>query len=235
MHDISTNLVLGPVVIGTIFNAFLYGICFLQFLSYWEYGKSNDTTIIHLLVGWTFFLDTFHTCALLYMLWVYTVVEFNNREFLSTVLWPFSATPIITTLTSFPIEFYLAWRIKLFSRSTKIFFGLLVLAAAQTSLGLACSIAAFMVPNIALYHNLIPYVVSWQVLAVAADGSITVLLWWCLTKSRIGSRRSDSVITRVIRSSIETAAFVAFFCIMDLVTFVSSRLLDSLIAWLNKV
>ena len=51
-----------------------------------------------LLVGWTFLLDTFHTSALTYMLWVYVVDNFSNPSFLETILWPFSATPIVTTL-----------------------------------------------------------------------------------------------------------------------------------------
>ncbi|KDR71861.1 hypothetical protein GALMADRAFT_782971 [Galerina marginata CBS 339.88] len=219
-----TNLVLGPLVISTVLNAFIYGICIMQLSSYWDNGF-KDPYIIKMLVGWTVLLDTFHTCALLYMLWIYVVVNFNNPIYLTTILWPFSSTPIITTLTSFPIQIYLAWRIRQFSHSTKVFFYLVILSAAQASLGFTCSIAAFHVPDLAAYHTLIPFVDAWQVLAVAADGSITVLLWWYLSKSRTGQKRSDNVITRLIRSSIETAAFGAFFCIMDLVTFTS--LLDT--------
>ncbi|KAF8970888.1 hypothetical protein BDZ97DRAFT_1936903 [Flammula alnicola] len=200
-HLDDPSLVLGPLLIGTVFNAFIYGICVLQFSSYWE-NKSNDPSIIKLLVGWTFLLDTFHTCALIYMLWVYVIVEYNNSPFLAMVLWPFSATPIVTTLTSCPIEIFLSWRIKQFSKSRRVFFGLILLALAQASLGFTCSIIAYQIPDIASYHRLIPFVDAWQVSAVVADGSIT-----------------DNVISRLIRSSIETAAFGAFFCIMDLITF----------------
>jgi len=100
------------------------------------------------------------------MLWVYVVVEFNNPTFLLTVLWPFSSTPIVTTLwvrygyllhphfpkisfvrTSLPIQIYLAWRIQKFSDSTIVFLYLVLLSVAQASLGFACSIKAFGVPE----------------------------------------------------------------------------------------
>ncbi|PPQ94920.1 hypothetical protein CVT25_004406 [Psilocybe cyanescens] len=212
-HTVDVTLVLGPMVFAIVFNAFIYGICVLQFCYYWE-TRTRDSAIIRLLVAWTLLLDTFHTCALLYMIWEYAVVHFNEPAFLATVLWPFSSTPIITTLTSFPIQIYLSWRIRQFSRSTRVFFGLLALAITQAALGLTCSIAAFRVPL-----SLIPFVDAWQVLAVATDVSITALLSWYLLKSRTGQKSSDSVICRVIRSSVETAAFGAFFCIMDLITF----------------
>ena len=108
------DFLLGPLLIGTIFNAFVYGICFMQFSTYWT-SQWNDSYIIkydatfsvycpfrlfghRLLVGWTFLLDTFHTSALTYMLWVYVVNHFLNPSILKTVLWPFSTTPMVTTL-----------------------------------------------------------------------------------------------------------------------------------------
>ncbi|KAF9035210.1 hypothetical protein BJ165DRAFT_1510820 [Panaeolus papilionaceus] len=212
------DVIVGPLVVGVIFNSFLYGICLLQFTRYWMY-QTDDKPLTKCLVAWTFLLDTFHTCALIYMLWVYVVDHFNDTAFLAHILWPFSATPIVTTLTSFPIQIYLSWRIRQFADSVRVFAGLFAISAAQASLGIACSLLAFQTPVVTSYHKLIPIVDSWQVVAVLADGSITVLLWWHLNKSRTGGRNSDNVITRVIRSSIETAAFGAFFCIMDLITF----------------
>ncbi|PPR06270.1 hypothetical protein CVT24_000889 [Panaeolus cyanescens] len=185
------DYVVGPLVVGVIFNSFLYGTCLLQFMRYWMY-QMNDKPLIKCLVAWTFLLDTFHTCALIYMLWVYVVDHFSDVAFLANILWPFSATPIVTTLTSFPIQIYLSWRIRQFSQSLRVFAALFTLSAAQASLGIACSLRAFQIPRVTSYHQLIPIVDSWQVLAVLADGSITILLWWYLNKSRTGARNHGS-------------------------------------------
>lgn len=41
----SIDLVLGPLLIGTIFNAFVYGVCLLQFTIYWT-SQWNDPYVI---------------------------------------------------------------------------------------------------------------------------------------------------------------------------------------------
>jgi len=44
-QQLNINLTLGPLVIGIVLNAFIYGICVLQFSSYWE-NISKDKIII---------------------------------------------------------------------------------------------------------------------------------------------------------------------------------------------
>ncbi|KAF9446421.1 hypothetical protein P691DRAFT_794469 [Macrolepiota fuliginosa MF-IS2] len=217
-HAPSVNRVLGPILVGTVFNTMIYGICLVQLWTYYT-SRMERQGKINLLVNWVFLLDTFHTISLCYLLWKYTVQNFDNLSYLTHADWPFAATPIITALTSLPIQVYLSWRIRLFSGSMRVFVFLAILALIQTALGFACSAMAFLTASISDFRRLIPFVDAWQVMAVSCDVSVTLLLWWFLNKSRTGSEKSDNVITRVIRSSIETAAFGAFFCIMDLVTF----------------
>ena len=36
---------LGPLLIGTVFNTFIYGICVLQFITYWQF-QQNDQLVV---------------------------------------------------------------------------------------------------------------------------------------------------------------------------------------------
>ncbi|KAF9482871.1 hypothetical protein BDN70DRAFT_911461 [Pholiota conissans] len=216
IDDIS--LVGGPLLVGSVFNAFLFGMCVVQCVTYWEHQR-GDSALIKSLVVWSIFLDTVHTCSLLDMLWEYFVNNFSRPSFLMTVLWPFSSTPIFTTFTSFPIQLYLSWRIRRFSRCKRVFVVLCTLSAAQSTLGILVSVSAYKNANLATYSRLIPLVDTWQVMAVIADLSLTVFLCYYLKKNRTGQKRSDNVISRVISASVETAAVGAFFCIMDLIMF----------------
>lgn len=214
------NRVLGPIVIASLVNAVIYGACVVQFWTYYT-SKMEKNWRINVLVNWVFILDTFHTIALCYMLWEYTVTNFNNPTYLLTADWPFLITPVVTVSTSLPIQIYLSWRIRIFSGSIRVFVFLVVLAVVQACLGFVCSVMAFLVASISDFQRLIPFVAAWQVATVSCDSGITSLLWWYLNKSRIGGRKSDNVITRVIRSSIEVAVFGAFFCLMDLIVFIA--------------
>lgn len=39
------NLVLGPLIIGTVFNTFVYGICVVQFSTYWQFQKKDQLIV----------------------------------------------------------------------------------------------------------------------------------------------------------------------------------------------
>ena len=109
---------LGPVVIAVILNSFAYGICTIEFFQYrlskyrdpaylryvaccTSVGDASDVPDDHarvrrLLVHWTFFVDTVHYAAVIYMLWDYGVANFMNTSVLVAAPWPFTATPIWT-------------------------------------------------------------------------------------------------------------------------------------------
>ncbi|KAF5349977.1 hypothetical protein D9756_009207 [Leucocoprinus leucothites] len=91
------NRVLGPIVIASLVNAVIYGACVVQFWTYYT-SKMEKNWRINVLVNWVFILDTFHTIALCYMLWEYTVTNFNNPTYLLTADWPFLITPVTLNL-----------------------------------------------------------------------------------------------------------------------------------------
>ncbi|KII90708.1 hypothetical protein PLICRDRAFT_174084 [Plicaturopsis crispa FD-325 SS-3] len=214
----NVSLILGPVVTAVVLNTFLFGLCILQFTTFYTSGIKTKP-VIRLLVGWVLLLDTYHTITAVYLLWIYTVTNFNNPDILDKSPWPFPSTPIVTVAASIPIQHYLAWRIKKFSKSWIIFGMISLLSWAQGIMGITSAILALMTTSIDSFGKIIPFVDSWLALAMICDLSITGLLAYHLRKSRTGFQRTDNVITGVIRSSVETAAFALFFCIMDFICF----------------
>ncbi|EIM84585.1 uncharacterized protein STEHIDRAFT_100595 [Stereum hirsutum FP-91666 SS1] len=215
---VAIELILGPVVVATVTNVFLYGICVVQFSTYYSAGF-QDKKLIQALVAWVLLLDTFHVAASVYMLWDYVVTNFNNPEILTAAPWPFPSTPIVTVCASVPIQIFLAYRIKQFSGSWKIFAAIVFLSVAQGAFGIAGATGAVMTPNINDFGKLIPLVDTWLALAVVVDVSITVLLFMYLSRSSSSYHRTKNVVTKIIKSAVETAAFGSFFCIMDLICF----------------
>ncbi|KAJ7230525.1 hypothetical protein GGX14DRAFT_411192 [Mycena pura] len=204
------NLILGPVILGIIINAFLFGIVFAQGVTYytsWSYKK--DSWLIRGLVSWSLLLDLFHSCAVILVVWEYCINHFGDVAFLATTPWPFPTTPIFSSSASVPIQIFLAWRVKLLSKSWAIF-GLL------STLSITSGILAFISAIKALedFADLIPVVDAWLALSVVCDLSLTTLLFFYLHRSRTGF----SIITRLTIQSIETASFSACL-VLDLITF----------------
>ncbi|KAL0959229.1 hypothetical protein HGRIS_014505 [Hohenbuehelia grisea] len=213
--------ILGPIVVAVLLNVLLYGVCILQFSTYYA-AKFADRPVIKMLVVWVFLLDSVHVSASAYLLWHFVVSNFTEISVLTEAPWPFSFTPIMTSLASCPIQVFLAWRIHQFAKSQKLLFSLMGLSLAQLSVGVATAVQAIQRRNINNYRPLVSMVDAWLGLTVVCDIAITMLLWYHLSKSRTGFTHTDGVIMRLIRSSIETAAFGTFFCIMNLVAFTAS-------------
>ncbi|EIN14578.1 hypothetical protein PUNSTDRAFT_124062 [Punctularia strigosozonata HHB-11173 SS5] len=163
---------IGPVIVGVISNAILYGICVLQFHEYYA-SCIKDRWWIRGLVHWTLILDT---CTSVYLLWLYAVTNFGSDALLQRAPWPFAQTPVVTVPASLPIQIFLSWRIKLFPKSWLIFSVLVFFAATQWTAGIVSSIFSFLIPDTAGWQELVPVVDLWMGSALVCDLNITILL-----------------------------------------------------------
>ncbi|KAJ7681167.1 hypothetical protein B0H17DRAFT_1076637 [Mycena rosella] len=213
-----SNLVLGPVILAVIVNMFLFGIVFMQAVTYYTSSRcKKDSWAIKGLVSWVLLLDTFHSCALVWVVWEYCINHFGDLAFLGTTPWPLYVIPLFSS-ASVPIQIFLAWRVKLLSNSWPIFGVLLTLSVGSGIMGFITGIHADFVA-------LIPVVDSWcEYLVVFCSDNHRLLLFLYLRRSRTGF----AIITRLILQSIETASISA--CLMflrtlnsvlDLITFTS--------------
>jgi len=69
------------------------------------------------------------------------------------------------------------------------------------------------------FRKLLGVADSWVAIAVFTDVLITALLLFYLSRSRTGFKKTDSIISHLIKTAIETAAVGAIFCIADLIVF----------------
>ncbi|KAF5366263.1 hypothetical protein D9758_005688 [Tetrapyrgos nigripes] len=184
---INISLILGPVVVGALVNALLTGVCMVQFLEYYDSRFKDGPTIIGLVI-WVAVVDTFSTCTSSYLLWHYAVDSLENKVGLLSTPWQYSMLATFTALISIPIQFFLAWRIRVLSKSIVFFVVICTLSLAQGGLALATSIGASLEPYVEANGRRVPFADSFLAIAVACDASITVALSYYLWKSRTGMK-----------------------------------------------
>ncbi|KAJ7631465.1 hypothetical protein B0H17DRAFT_1024009 [Mycena rosella] len=220
------NLILGPTILGVIINMFLFGIVFMQAVTYYTSSRyKKDSWAIKGLVSWVLLLDTFHSCAVIWVVWEYCINHFGDLVFLGTTPWPFPTTPIFSACASVPVQIFLAWRVKLLSNSWPVFGVLSALSVGSGIMAFITGIRAVQALNVFLpvqdFATLIPVVDSWLGLSVICDLSLTLLLFLYLRRSRTGFAKTDNIITRLTLQSIETASFSTLTSVLDLITFTS--------------
>ncbi|KAL5512087.1 hypothetical protein ACEPAG_3608 [Sanghuangporus baumii] len=214
--EIHLGLIIGPLLIGTVVNAFVFGICFLQLLHYFAAGYKDDWKLVTLLI-WVTIIDIYQTGSTVALLWYYIVENFTNFSALATGPWTYASLPIFSTLASVPIQHFMAWRIMRFSKQVWLFVFISILSLGQGALACASATMGLLSPSIASHVKIIPVADAWLAMSVACDLSMTIILLYYLNRSRTGFKKTDSIIFRLSRITVESALPVSVLCILDLV------------------
>ncbi|OBZ74877.1 hypothetical protein A0H81_05144 [Grifola frondosa] len=220
------SYLLGPLVVAVVFNSFLYGINTVLYFQY--LSRHRDRWAIKLLVHWVFLADSVISALTINMLWDYTVTNFTNTSILTSATWSYAITPLLTV--SNPVQHFFAWRVYRFTRHPSVFFGLSSLSLASGALGIASSIAALTHSRWVLsrtnwclltycrasnFKPFLPLGYTWLALMVACELSLTMKLSYHLIKQKTGFKKMDTVINRLIRSSVETSSLSTLFCTLN--------------------
>ncbi|KAK6995576.1 hypothetical protein R3P38DRAFT_2656056 [Favolaschia claudopus] len=215
----NVKLLLGPIFAGTALNIFLFGICAAQFTTYFVSARRRqDTLIIRILVVWEFLLSIFCAVVSAYFVWLYLVENYFNPAFLASAPWPLTAVPLLSGLSACPVQIFMAHRVFRLSKSRFLFVLMVFLTFSNGCIAAATSVLAFGL-KFDQGSRLTPVVDSWLAVTVANDLIVTLLLIYYLHKSRTGFNKTNHLITRLIRSALESAVFATFLSIMVLIMF----------------
>ncbi|KAH8111610.1 hypothetical protein DFH11DRAFT_1729281 [Phellopilus nigrolimitatus] len=213
---VNYDLFIGPLLVGVVANAVVFGICIMQLVEY-IISKYKDSWKLVFLIWWVFAIDIFQVGNSVSMLWHYIVTNFANPEALASGPWEYASLPIFNAFATIPIQHFMAWRIMRFSGSKLLFAYISVLSLAQAALGATAASFGLKMTSIASHVKLIPLADAWLATSVACDMSITLLLLYYLNRSRTGFKRTDSIINRICRSTVEAAVPVSVLCLCDLI------------------
>ncbi|KAF8153405.1 hypothetical protein B0H34DRAFT_820766 [Crassisporium funariophilum] len=137
-------------------------------------------------------------------------------------LWPYPFTAaFVTTFMAFVTQIFLSYRILRLTKNMYIFGIAVALSILSLSLGLTLSVKTWLLDSILEIHKLNRFLSVWLATEVGVDTFIAGTLIYILSKSRTGFERSDTVINRLIRTSIQTGAICSACSILCLVLFLA--------------
>ncbi|KAH7337103.1 hypothetical protein B0J17DRAFT_454199 [Rhizoctonia solani] len=216
------ELTLGPMYLGTIVNVWLYGIIVIQTSIYYV-SFPQDAKWIKVMVYWLFVLETLNSAFDIGFVWRYTIIFFGDLEGLRHSHWFLNIEPVMVVMISSTVQGFFTWRIvKLTGR---VWLGCLIASTilVQFGGGLGGTIGGFIVKEFDRYHELTPVVIVWLVASVVTDTIITCILTWYLVTHRTGYSKTDDIISRLVRSTVQTGLMVTVWAIMNLILFVGMQ------------
>ncbi|KAJ7078730.1 hypothetical protein B0H15DRAFT_1000913 [Mycena belliarum] len=190
----NVQLSYGPMLIGVFLNMILYGVLLSQVLTYFQVYKMDAT-------------------------WLRVFLRLGQKPLLFPTV--FMTEPLCVVLVSMPIQIFFAWRIHQLNKSPWIPLAITVLALASFAGGIWTATMVQILRQFAkkpLLHN---SALLWFLASCVADVLITVSLVLTLTRKKTGFAATDSVLDKIIRTTIQTGMITAIFSILDVACFMA--------------
>ncbi|KAF9469498.1 hypothetical protein BDZ94DRAFT_1303209 [Collybia nuda] len=206
------DLILGPILMGTMMNILLFGIMIVQCYLYYERYK-RDRLIIKSVVVLLLFLDALSSCFAMIMSYDYFVTNFGNIPAITVTNIGVDPYPLLTGVTAFVVQSFFAWRIHILIRSRALSILIVVLSAVQMLASIGAVIGGVMVKEFAKFVHLKQVSLVWLLGSVVTDAIITVSLVSFLKNARTGFRSTDHLTSRIIRFTVQTGLLTTMFAV----------------------
>lgn len=131
----------------------------------------------------------------------------------------FASDPVLTAIIAFSCQSFFAWRVYRLMHSWIVPVLIVLVGGASLLSAIGTTIGVEIVLIYAQFHRFQVVVIVWLACAALADTIITIALVWTLQKSRTGFTATDDVITRLIRSTVQTGLATTVFALTDLILF----------------
>ncbi|PCH43912.1 hypothetical protein WOLCODRAFT_153966 [Wolfiporia cocos MD-104 SS10] len=213
---------LGPVVLSTAINTFLYGLCVSFFVQY-QRICNRDPLVNRVLVFWVLFVNTAHAAISTYMVWYYSVEHFNDVAVLESTPWPYVTIPVLAACVAGPCQLFFAWRVKELSGSWPMFYLLVTLTAAATGMSIAISACGILNPDARTIQERTYLLDIELALNSLCDALIAVFLLFSLAGRRTGFKKTDTLISRIINTCVQTSFFNSLVSLGTLIVFNATR------------
>ncbi|KAF8448700.1 hypothetical protein L210DRAFT_3627426 [Boletus edulis BED1] len=218
----------GPLFIGLTLNCILYGATVVQTFIYFQTFKS-DKWWMKLFAFYLLFFETLNTVFDIGTVYEPLIIR-NGTSEASTIaptmsdlkccqnefIDSMSKDPLTTVMISLPVQLFIAWRVKVMSRSYVLPVAISVFAITSFAGGIATGVTLALIDfQYSQFPHNDRYVIIWLVSSAAADVVITVSLVHSLLRKRTGFAATDDVINRIIRLTIQTGSLTAVSATLD--------------------
>lgn len=208
----------GPIFIGTVINIILYGISIAQTYIYFSTYK-KDPLWMKLVVLLVLVADTLNSVFDIQYTYDSLVNHYNDPAAIQKANWVFATDPAMTSIIGTIVQLFFSWRVKVITGS-KIATTLLVIGSIISCLGgIATSIAIGFVPEWLEFQKFQIPVIIWLTISALVDTSITVILVWHLRQHKHGFKKSDDVLDKIIRLTVQTGLVTSVWAIIDLAVY----------------
>ncbi|KAF8599119.1 hypothetical protein BDV93DRAFT_547062 [Ceratobasidium sp. AG-I] len=219
----------GATYIGVVIATFFYGILTLQVYIYWV-KYVHDSTFDRLFVVALWLVDTIQLVCICQMQYHYTIDNYANPAALAEVYWSISLEVGLTAVITFMVQAFFAARAWFFTkrvgsrftttRRTQMLGAVIALISfVQLGFGLASFAMTIVLKQFEKFIDYKWLVGGWLGSAAACDILIVYMLSTALMTQKTGFGRTDALIGKLLRHTINTGLLTSIIAVIDLIAF----------------
>ncbi|KAJ6589452.1 hypothetical protein B0H19DRAFT_1103892 [Mycena capillaripes] len=216
----SFELIFAPLLVGVVVNALLLGVFIVQVHSYFRLYKA-DYAAIRYLIYYLIVMETLNTLCDFGVIYEPLIKLHGSDLAMKNVPTLLAADPVVTVLISTPTQLFMAWRIRLVTKSNWLSALVALLAFTSLGSGVAATIGvATRVHEIRDFDLIEGPLTLWLTSTAFADLFITAFLVNFLWVNKTGFKtRTDSVTDKIIFLTVQTGMLTSFAAIADVTIF----------------
>ncbi|KAF8909570.1 hypothetical protein CPB85DRAFT_1222005 [Mucidula mucida] len=208
--------VIGPILIGVVVHASLFGVVVCQYIRYFTLDF-KDSRLLLATIAWMALVDLLLTMNSVALLWNYVIENFADPTVLQSTVWNFNMVPLFSTLSAFPVQVFLANRVRKFSGSSILFAALVVLSLAAAAPAWVTSIKFQTDSDVSHRALLLKISYAWGGISLGCDATLTVLMTYFLWQKRTAFQRTNKILNHYIQVGIQSALPVTICAAMVLI------------------
>ncbi|KAH8818961.1 hypothetical protein DL96DRAFT_376897 [Flagelloscypha sp. PMI_526] len=212
------DLTIGPMLLGFSFNLYLYGFVLNQYLAY-KTTRFNDPIWLRALVATSFVVDTTQTAVELYAVWYFLVENYTNPSVLNNIVWMLPFCCVTTAISALIVQTFLITRLYRLTRRFWLYIILTIAAVVASMCGVIGCIWCGIIFDATKLASVTPLAITWMSILPIVDTAITVTLSRALWRSKTGFPKTNTIIHRCIRASIQSGLFSSVIAIAILASF----------------
>jgi len=212
-----------PQLFGGLFNWCLYGSLVVQFYIYYMTSASDRHATKTLVYG-IFLIETVQSCLVAHDLYEAYAAEWGLADAFEAVRFEWLDVPLMTAVVSTAVQLFYTWRIYILGHSKILVVVLSSLAVTQGVAGIVVGAQTKLAKNFQeVQADTYDAVLLWHIASALCDILITISMMIFLSKSRTGFRRTDKILTGLMRVTLETGLITAAAAVVDLVLFLALK------------
>jgi hypothetical protein len=213
--------VLGGILVGSYANLILYTLELVAVIRY--YKRNQDSRLFHAMIFFTFVVDTASTISTCTCVYSHAITHWGDVNFLPKQLWADTVSFVTYTISATIVRCFLIfryWRLSQNNYITSVLI-LCILASLGGCAGTLVSLFARMAG--AQWDKMVMSMTLWFSMSAAMDISIAFALLWQLSQIKSPFKATQSLIHRLMASTIRTGTVTSVVSLITLVLFLTDK------------